>query len=161
MSFLALLKLIFAPARILEFGGKAFKFIVTYWKQIIVVGMMLTIFYQNFMHVEFLKWVGVRTIPGITQEYQTTLKTKEDQLKTCEEGRAKLTGAINTLNSQVDKWATLSTQLQAQQDKLVVELAKMRKKAEHDVQEILNGPTPKTCDDAIKYLKDAAGELKW
>lgn len=161
MSIAVLLKAFFAPANILSFIGKTFQFVIVHWKEVAVACMLFTIFHQNFMQLELLKWFGVRTIPGITQEYEEKLGVKSEQLAECELGRAELKGEIDALNTQVDKWASVSSQLQTQHDELVAELSEMRKKSEQAVQDILAGPTPESCEAAIKYLKDSAGELKW
>lgn len=161
MAPLILLKALFAPANIVKFLGSALEFVVKYWKQILVIGMIVTILHQNFMQFEMLKWAGVRTIPGITQEYEQKLQVATEQLEECEAGRIELKSSIDTLNTQIDKWANVSSQLQTQHDELVLELTKMRKKSEQIVQDILSGPTPESCEAAMKYLRDSAGDLKW
>lgn len=137
---------------------KIIPFVIQNWKPILIGGMAATIFYQNFMDTEWLKWVGVRTIPGIERE----LLVKVEQLEACEESRELLKSEIESVNSQVDKWASVSKKLQSSHDELVKELSEMRQKSQQAVQDILDGETPENCEAAMEYLKDAAqGDLKW
>lgn len=162
MPFLLLLKAIFAPAKIMGFLTNAAGFVVKYWRQIAVIGMVVAIFHQNFMEWEALKWVGVRTIPGIEQEYKEEINVLTEQLATCEASRTELKQQIESVNSQIDQWANVSGQLQQQHDALVQELTDMKKQSQQAVQDILAGPTPETCEAAIQFLKEAAqGDLKW
>lgn len=156
--FLIGLKAFFAPAKIIGLLKGSFVFVVKYWKQCLFIGMAGLIFHQNFMEWEVLKWVGIRTLPGIQQE----LVVKDQQLELCEISREALKSEIESVNAQVDKWADVSKQLQNQHDELVAEIGEMRKKSEAAVQDILAGPTPETCEAAIEFLKEAAqGELRW
>lgn len=137
---------------------KAFAFVIKYWKECLVAGLVATVFYQNFMTTEWLKWVGVRTIPGIERE----LVVKTEQLEACEDSREELKSEIESVNTQIDQWASVSQQLQSQHDELVAEIGEMRRRSEEAVQDILEGPTPETCEAAIDFLKDAAqGDLRW
>lgn len=156
------LGLIFAPAKIMGMLSGAAGFVLKYWKQIIVLGMAATIFHQNFMEWEALKWVGVRTIPGITQEYQYQIGVLEEQLQECELSRAELKGQIESVNEQIDQWANVSQQQQQQFDDLTKQLEDMRKQSSQEVEAILAGPTPESCAGAIQLLRDSAqGDLKW
>ena len=150
-------KAIFAPAKIIGLVTSTVKFLIEHWKECLFAGMAFTIFHQNFMEWEMLKWVGVRTIPGIEQE----LVVKQEQLDECELSRANLKGQIDSTNAQVEKWADVSSQLQRQHDKLVEEITDMREKSRKAVEDILSEPTPKTCEAAIQYLRDAKEDLRW
>lgn len=150
----AALKLLLSPASILGGIKNTVFFVIEHWKEVTVACMLGLILHQNFMQFEMLKWAGIRTVPGVEQE----LSVKNEQLATCKENVATLKGEIKGLNTQVDKWADVSSQLQDQHNQLVAELADMREKSEKAVEDILNDPTPETCKDAIQYLKDAARE---
>ena len=151
-------KAFFAPAKIMGLIGNVAGFVIKYWKQCLFIGMAATIFHQNFMDKELLKWFGVRTIPGIERE----LVVKEQQLAECEISREALKREIEAVNAQVEKWADVSKQLQNQHDDLVQEIGKMREKSQQAVQDILDGPTPESCEAAIEFLKEAAqGDLRW
>lgn len=154
--------MIFSWLGILSSLKNAPGFLLTYWKQLSIIGLVCMVFYQNFMETEWLKWVGIRTISGIEQEYVAKLDVVEDQLLTCESSRETLKEQIALTNEQVQKWADVSEQLQNSQDKLSAELEKMRKESEQAVQDILEGPTPEGCDAAVDFLREAAqGELRW
>lgn len=151
-------KAFFAPAKLLSTAAAVGGFVIKHWKECLFAGMALTIFYQNFMDTEVLKWVGVRTIPGIERQLAVT----EAQLTECENSREALKKAIETVNAQVDQWANVSSQLQQSHNALVAELNKMKKDSQKIVDDILKGPTPETCEAAIEFLKEAAqGDLKW
>ena len=110
--------MLFPTGKILELLGAA----ATHWKEIAVVLMVITIFHQNFMTTEWLKWVGVRTLPGMQQEHTTEISAIKEQLTECEGSRESLKTAIDSVNQQVDRWANVSKQLQLQHDTLVIEL---------------------------------------
>lgn len=149
-------KAIFAPAKIISGLKNTAGFVIKYWKQVAIASMLGLIFHQNFMEFELLKWVGIRTIPGIEHDYK-------EQIEICKKDKAKLEGAIDSLNTQVDQWYTTSQDLQQEHNKLTNELIELKKQSEQQVQDILNEETPKDCQAAIQYLKDAAkgDELKW
>jgi hypothetical protein len=156
------LKMALAPAKLAAAGLSATKFIGEHWKELILGSMIVLIIYQNFMTVEVAKWVGIRTIPGITAEYEKKLDNKERKLKECRSLTDRLVDEINFTNAQIDKWADVSIQLQQQHDQLMDELGEMRRQTEQTVLDILEGPVPETCELAIESLRDATkGELKW
>lgn len=161
MFIFAALKLLFAPAKILAFIKGIFEFILTYWKQIAIIGMVGTIFYQNFMAFEALRLVGIRTIPGIIQEYKEELDVIKDQLNECEISRTTLKHAIDERNAEIEQWAITSKNLQREHDQLVKQITIMRQKSRDSVNKVLQEPTPQDCESSIQYLRDAAGELQW
>ncbi len=129
------------------------------WKLAIFAILVAAIFYQNYVSFELLKPFGVRTIPGIQQE----LTIVQEQLAACEDGRALLKQEIETTNAQIEKWVTLSEKLQANQAKLTTTLVDLKKKSTAELEIILQGPIPQTCEGAVKLLRDAVtnGELSW
>lgn len=155
---LTILKLIFAPAKILSAIRSAGQFFIKHWKATLIVVVALFIFHQNFMETELLKWAGIRTVPGLEHD----IAKLQQKLDACEISREVLKNKITDVNNQVDQWANLSHQLQNQHTQLVTKLQDMQKKSDAAVQNILNGPTPETCEAAIEFLKEAAsGDLKW
>lgn len=157
-----ILSLIFSPDKIFNFILKGFSFVVQHWKEVVAISAISLIFYQNFVSFEFLKWVGIRSIPGIEQEYEKKLDIKEQQLTECEASREVLKQQIDNTNAQIDQWASLSEQLQSQHTDLIEELEGMKKQSEQQVLDILEGPTPESCEAAIQFLRDAVkGDLKW
>lgn len=155
------LKVLFAPAKIVAFIKGIFEFIFKYWKQIAIVGMIGTIFYQNFMAFEALRLVGIRTIPGIIHEYKEELDVIEQQLQECEASRATLKHAINERNAEIERWVITSKNLQKDHDQLVKQIATMRQKSRDSINKVLKEPTPANCESSIQYLRDATRELKW
>ena len=136
------------------------------WKIVIVGLLIAVVLYQNTVSVEFLKFAGVRTVPGLQQEIQQltdNTKVLKEHLVECNAGRDRLKEEIKTTNAQVQKWASLSNKLKQEQMSLKQQLADSSKKTDVEVNEILKGPIPQTCEGAIKLLRDAAtkGELKW
>ena len=161
LPILLVAKAIFSPAKIIGLLSNLVGFCVKYWKQILFIGMAGTIFYQNMMAFEALKWVGLRTIPGVEQEYQERIDVLQQQLHECEMSRQELKGAIEATNAQIDKWSQVSEDLQRQHNNLKGQLREMREKSDKRVQNILKEPVPKGCEAAIQYLRDAREDLKW
>jgi len=136
------------------------------WKLGIFGLLIGVIVYQNFVPFEFLKPIGLRTVPGVIQDVQKAenkISILEDQNQACELGREKLKVAIETTNAQIEKWVNLSQKLQANQTKLNAELIALKKQNAAEIEQILNEPTPKTCKGAVNLLKDAVinGDLSW
>lgn len=95
---------------------------------------------------------GIETIPHIKQEMQLL----EEDLQTCQQRKQTLETTIVTLNAQIDKWATVSTDLQDQHSQLATTIEQDRIESDQRVNEVLIGPTPESCDAAFEYLRDAA-----
>lgn len=148
---------IFSALAIKSALSNSLGFILKNWKEMLLGGALAMVVYQNASDTEWLKWVGFRTIPAIEQELDNT----RQQLQTCEESRAELKGQIASTNQQIDKWADVSEKLQGVIEKQEQQLNQMKRDNEEAVQQILDGPTPKTCEAAIQYLRDAAGEFEW
>ena len=137
------------------------QFVIKYWKQLAVISMFLIIVYQNFMTFEALKWIGLRTIPGIEQQHSQQVFVLTQQLDACERGRQLLKSEIQDTNNRIQAWSEKTQQLQQQRDQLTDKLAKLQKQSDQTVQQILTQPTPQTCEQAIEYLKDGAQQLLW
>ena len=140
--------------------------LLSHWKLAIFALLIAFIGYQNYVSFEFLKPIGFRTIPGMQQdvdeaEYQVSVI--KEQLASCEMGREKLKVAIATTNAQIDKWVSLTQKLQAEQTHLSTALIDLKKKSTAELEIILQGPVPQTCEGAVKLLRDAItnGDLVW
>lgn len=129
------------------------------WKLAIFVLLGAFIFYQNYVSFELLKPFGWRTLPGIEQE----LAVVKEQIQACEEGRTLLKQEIEVTNQQIEKWVALSEKLQDNQAQLSTALVDLKKKSTTELEIILQGPIPQTCEGAVKLLRDAVtnGELIW
>ena len=140
------------------------------WKLAIFGIFIAVISYQNLMAFEILRPFGLRTVPGVLQEVEEVqekadnqIRIMAEQLTECELSRERLKDDIAERNEEIQQWVDLSTQLQANQTQLSAALIELQKKSQQDVEIIIQGPIPQTCDGAIKFLKDAVtrGELKW
>jgi hypothetical protein len=140
------------------------------WKIVLFGILVAVITYQNTMTFELLQPFGVRTIPGIVEEYEDKLAKAEEKVRIaqeqvieCDLSRERLKGAIEATNAQVERWAALSSKLQAEHSNLSQELVKLTQQSNTEIQVILDGPVPQTCEGAIKLLRDAVtnGDLKW
>lgn len=136
------------------------------WKLAIFGLLLAFIFYQNYVSFELLKPFGFRTIPGMQQdleEAERIVLVRDQQLEACEEGRTVLKAEIETTNAQIDKWAALTAKLQGEQSQLTTTLANLQEKSKAELEIILSGPIPQTCEGAVKLLREAvtSGELKW
>lgn len=133
------------------------------WKLAIFAILVGFIFYQNYVSFELLKPFGFRTIPGVLQDSEDQIRVLTAQLAECESSRENLKGAIQATNDQIQKWVDLSSKLQANQTQLSTALVDLKKKSTAELEIILQGPIPQTCEGAVKLLREAVtkGELSW
>lgn len=136
------------------------------WKLAVFGVLIAIIAYQNMMSFELLRPFGLRTIPGMVQEIEKAeekVRIAQEQVIECDLSRERLKGAIEATNAQVEKWAALSNKLQTEQSNLSQELLSLTQKTNTEIQIVLDGPVPQTCEGAIKLLRDAVtnGDLKW
>jgi len=135
--------------------AKILAFVVKYWKELLLAGMVFTLLYQNFSETRFV--FGAETIPSL----EMRLEAAKNAVKVCKAGNDKLSAAIDERNEEVQKWKGITTKLQHDVNALNGKLTKMRKATKNDVKVILHDPTPKTCEGAINYLRDGRKDLKW
>lgn len=133
------------------------------WKLAVFALLAGFIFYQNFVSFEILKPFGFRTIPGILQDNEDQIHVLSEQLAECEGSRERLKDAVESTNEQIQKWVDLSQKLQADQTRLSSALVDLKTKSTSELEIILQGPIPQTCEGAVKLLKEAVikGELVW
>ena len=146
--------------------GGGVSFLLSNWKVAIFLILLAIIGYQNYVSFELLKPFGLRTIPGVLQDAekaQALLDARDQQLAACEAGRETLKTEIAVTNAQIDKWVSLSQKLQADQATLSTALIDLQKKSTAELEIILSGPIPQTCEGAVKLLREAVtkGELSW
>lgn len=135
-------------------------FIAKYWKQIALGSLIFLVLHQNFMTFEMLKWVGIRTVPGLIEKHDEQIQEYIIALQLCEEGRVKLKDAIEERNAEILVWAEKTEELQADHDKLTGRLEEMQRIADKKVEEILNAPNPVGCESAMDYLRSSGGS-RW
>jgi len=163
-------------ARFLPIGmiaGPASGFITMFlknWKIGLFAILIAIIVYQNTVSFEFLKPVGLRTIPGMEQDIvkiqeqaDRQVRIMAEQLAECEISRETLKDEIAASNAEVEKWVALSQSLQQSQNDLTQTLIDLKKTSTAELEIILQGPIPQTCKGAIKLLREAvtSGDLKW
>ncbi len=134
---------------------KMLGYIVNYWREILIVILGATIWYQNYSDVRFI--FGTQTIPALELE----LSESQNNLWVCGNGNAKLSAAIDKNNDRVAQYEQLTKDLEASIAVLGNELTQEREKTDDEVDIILKDPTPKTCEKAIDYLRDGTKDLKW
>lgn len=141
----------------------AFKFVVLHWKEVVVACMACLILYQNFSAKAF--FFGLDTVPSLQarlEDKQEELDQAKKDLDVCVQGNKKLEAAIERQNKQIDMLGDLAKKFDEQFGILGKKIDKMRKDTNQSVNDILNAPPPKTCEDAMKYLHDAAkGGFLW
>lgn len=79
----------------------------------------------------------------------------------CENSKATLSKALEEQNKEIKKWANVGKKSKEEFDKLKKELEEKRRMAETEVQRILQEEKPKSCQEAINYLINGAGEITW
>lgn len=78
-----------------------------------------------------------------------------------EDGKKKLKDAISQQNAEIEKWRTISDELDKQAEELASEITDIKEASAEEVAAILNEAKPKDCASAIKYLVDGVQDLKW
>lgn len=141
----------------------ALAFVVTHWKEVLVAGMVSLILYQNFCAKDL--FFGLDTIPSLraeVAEQELKLEQAKKDLDACVAGNKKLEDAISRQNDQIDMLGDLAKKFDEQFGILGKKIDKMRKDTNQTVKDILNAPPPQTCEDAMKYLHEAAkGGFVW
>ena len=126
-----------------------------YWKEIAIVGIIGLAAYQNFSETRFLLWI--ETIPSL----ENRLEQAEANIETCRAGNVALEDSINKRNTEIAQWKEVSEKNAATIAALEGDLASARQATNTTVANVLKDPTPKTCEAAIKYLREGAGDIKW
>lgn len=144
--------------------------LLKYWKVVLFAALIGLIAYQNTVSFEFLRIVGIRSVPGVLQDLEEVkeeadrkVAIAEEQLAACEAGRETLKAEIERTNNEIARWVALSEQLQADQSTLQSALIDLKQKSTAELEIILQGPIPQTCEGAVKLLRDAVtkGDLVW
>jgi len=145
-----------AILEILSLVGPFFKkALFTYWREFLILFLVLFIGYQNTFEHRVLLFVD--TIPYL----QKQLDESSTKLKECEAGNKNLSNSIDVQNHAILQWKETSDKLEAANARLVTEIDQMHKNTLTQVSTILNGKTPKTCAESMNYLRDSLGDLKW
>lgn len=129
--------------------GFAKPFLEKYWLQIgtaLVVGILvLTLHFKNEKIVTLNK-----EVTAITAEL-TQAKT---ELQNCRDN-------INSQNLAIDDAAKKTQTDQKQMDGLNTTIATLKQQQTKTLQQMKSAPIPKTCNDAVTYLKNGIGDLSW
>lgn len=129
--------------------AKIFKFVVENWKPLLLITMIGTIGFQY--------WWYNRTIDNLEQ----VIEVQKQSLVICEEGNRTLASDINKRNAEITKWKNKSKELEKKNAELQGILGTLRKDTNNKIEDVLNDPTPKTCDAAIEYLRKSIGDITW
>lgn len=129
--------------------------IIKNWKIILIVGLGFIVWYQNFNETRFL--FGAETMPSLEKQLVAAVKAVD----VCKKGNVTLTKAIDDRNEEVAKWKAISKSLEDDIGALQEDLNAERVKTEAEVEAILKDTTPKTCNEAIDYLRDGRKDLQW
>lgn len=135
----------------------ALKFVVTYWKEVLVACLVGLLLYQNFSAKQFL--FGMDTIPSLHAEIEkkeAELEQARKDLDTCIAGNKKLEDAIDRQNDAISEIGKLAQKFDEKFGQLGAKIDRMRRDTDKTVKDILNAPPPKTCEDAMQYLHEAA-----
>jgi DNA anti-recombination protein RmuC len=159
MPFWLLLKGLFAPAKMMAAASAVFQFVAKNWKQLAIAAMIGLIFYQNFIEHRFV--FGMNTIPHLQSkivELEQELEVSRSNFEICQKGNQRLEEAIKQQNEQIAVLGDLTKQFDERFGELNDTLDNMRRDTNQTVQDILNAPTPETCEAALDYLRQAAQE---
>ena len=136
-------------------GGIPWKSILAHWKEILVVGMLATIIYQNTFETRYVLWVN--TIPFL----ELKVVELEKAVDIVEAANHKLSATIDKRNDQIAEWKKTSEVLEKKHAAQAIQLKLLREMTNNDVAQILDGPTPQTCEASIDYLRDGIPELNY
>ena len=89
------------------------------------------------------------------------IKILEVNNATLKDTMLKYEQTISDQNDQIKSANEQSKQFQQYFDDIGLKLNEQSKKNDKIIQQLRNSPTPKTCDDAIQYLKANYGMLIW
>ena len=125
------------------------------WREVLIILLLAIVLYQNFSGTRFLFWA--QTIPALEAELIAVRADFEE----CAKGNARLSSKIEKNNARIEEYKTLTGELEASIADLNTVLVAERKVNDAEIEKILSAPRPKTCEDAINYLRDAKKELTW
>ena len=137
------------------------------------LGLIWTIFSKKFLALaDFVlkhwKIFAVLALIGAVYIQHEMIQTRNlaivelnGKLITCAEANEMLANTLDNRNDEIDQWKEVSDKLQAQNDKLVGTISKIRTDTEEIADQILKGPKPGSCEESIKYLVDGVKDLKW
>lgn len=126
-----------------------------YWKELLVVGMLATIIYQNTFEKRYFLWAN--TIPFLELQIVEYEKAVDEM----EAANVLLTETIVKRNDQIDEWKEKSQELEKKNAMLSGQLELLRELTNSEVDTILAEPTPVSCEAAIDYLRDAIPEMNF
>lgn len=127
------------------------QFLLKNWK----IGIMVLLG----LYIGWLKLVNTHLENKVLEE-QAKYSELQIAHDLCEQGRKELKQAIQSINERVEAWEDISIELSAENEKLKTSLVEQQQATEQTVIEILNRPTPKSCEEAINFLKQKE-DLKW
>lgn len=151
MPFLLLFKGLFDPKTYIALAN----FFVKNWKAIVVILLLAMVSYQNFSSVRFV--FGVETVPALLKDVD---ELTENNI-ILQNNNEILVGTINQRNEELVKWEELTAKLEKQMEELEGDIIRIKEETDQEVEDILNQPTPQTCEKAIEYLIDGVDDLEW
>ena len=80
---------------------------------------------------------------------------------TIENSRVALKVAIDSQNSEIQKWVNVGRKSKKDFDDLKSTIEKQRQASALELQKILQEKKPETCQEAINYLVDGVKDKKW
>lgn len=132
------------------------------WKEILIILLLGAIWYQNTFEKRFVFFID--TIPYLEKqlaESKKDLKQSQNDLLTCKNGNDKLAASIEERNKEILNWKAASDKIEGERRLIKSQIDYIRTKAAQQVQDILNSEAPKSCKDAMQYLRNGRKELSW
>lgn len=159
MAWLTGIKTLFTLGSLKKKAKSGTRWIVEHWREVALASIIGLVVYQNFFEFEFLKWFGVRTVPGLEQD----LHDQQQKLDACEASRQDLKDSIEQSNQQVREWQDLAEQRENQLTKLQEDLDDMKEQTDQEIEQILEQERPQTCEGSIDLIRESIkdGEFKW
>lgn len=158
----AAIKLFFSVFKWKDFFSNIFQFVVKNWKPLAIAGLIGIILYQNLSATRFFFWAD--TLPALraeNAELKRRIEETERDMLNCAAANDKLTEAIKRQNENISQLGEISDKIDKQFAKIFGEISVIRNNTNKKVDDILDDPTPKTCEEALQYLRDGIKDLKW
>lgn len=130
-------------------------------KSIIIVTLATTIAYQNFFPYNFLWFKSIPGLKNQLEKLKMEIELEKEKIQICTNGNAVLSSAIDKQNVYIAKLQDKSIEMQDKFNETNLILLKQRSENKKTITNILNRPTPKTCEESIQHLLNSRETLKW
>ncbi len=117
--------------------------------------MLAIIVYQNSFEHRVFFWAD--TIPYL----RNLVHEHEDVIRQEKEANVALETQIKKTNFEIDQWKRVSDDLEEANVALKSDIKELRSVTRLQIRNILNAPTPQSCEAAVDFLRDVIPSLQF